>query len=129
VYIFASPGLAPCRYRPLSSNVRPHNNVRSTTRMKFIDDSAFLTTFGREFCAALSAIPEEDLPEGTCSHDCYSVFTETFDKPPSVETLEKMTDEDFVKLAEAFNRYFEVSAVTPEPLERARQAVLWHWQP
>jgi hypothetical protein len=97
--------------------------------MKFIDDSAFLTTFGREFCAALSAIPEEDLLEDPSSHDCYSVFTETFDRPPTVETLEKLTHEDFVKLADAFNLYFQATAVTPEPLERARQAILWHWQP
>ena len=29
-YIFASPGLASCRRRPLSSNVRPHSRQRTT---------------------------------------------------------------------------------------------------
>ena len=39
-YIFASPGLASYRCRPLSSNVRPHTNTRGATIPRMIDWSS-----------------------------------------------------------------------------------------
>ena len=36
MYIFLWPGLASCRCRPLSSNVRPHKNARRTARSPMV---------------------------------------------------------------------------------------------
>jgi hypothetical protein len=97
--------------------------------MSFIDASAFLTTFGREFCAALISISNFEPLEGPSGHDCYSVFTETMGTPPSPESLLALRQDHFVRLASAFNEYFEVTPVTPQILELARDAVLKHWEP
>ncbi len=97
--------------------------------MNFIDDSAFLTTFGREFSSALNAVPNFEPLDDPTSHDCYSVFTETTGNPPTPEFLEKLSRDDFEKLARGFNEFFEVDSVTAEPLEQARDSVLKHWEP
>jgi hypothetical protein len=112
------------------SNVRPHKPLtRTLQNMKFIDESAFLTTFGREFSAALLAIPDFEPLDDPSSHDCYSVFVETFERTPTPESLMALRKEQFVELAGAFNKFFEVESVTPRALELARDAVLRHWEP
>jgi hypothetical protein len=123
-------GQAPCRFRPLSSNVRPHKQRPSLPQIPvhFIDQSLFLTTFGREVCAALAVLPNFDPEEAPSAHDCYSVFTDTLGFPPSLDALSALRAHHFQSLAAGFNEYFETTSVTAESMEQACAAVAAHWK-
>jgi hypothetical protein len=95
----------------------------------FIDQSLFLTTFGREVCAALAALPSFEPEEDPSAHDCYSVFTDTLGFPPSLDALSALSEDHFQRLATGFNEYFETTSVTAESMGRACAAVVGHWQP
>jgi len=92
--------------------------------MRPFDELGFLTTLGREFCIAIHNVPGIDDPSG---QDCYSVIAEYLNRSVTPEILQSFDDGKLLDLSQAFNRYFEISGITPEHMRNAIASVLSHW--
>jgi hypothetical protein len=96
--------------------------------MTTFDETGFLTTLGREFCAVLRTASGVESPDEPSGQDCYSVISDYLDdQPVSPKSLQKLNETDFADLAQAFNDYFEVSSVTSDHIRASILATLRHW--
>jgi len=88
------------------------------------DILGFLTVMGREFCAVLRS--EAGILDAS-GHDCYSATVAALGTPVGPDELRSLQSEQLVRIADAFNAYFETTSVMPAHIANAVSATLRQW--
>lgn len=85
------------------------------------NDLDLLTTWGREFCAAL--------PDNTevTGQDAYEAHWDAFDRDPDVAFFRAMDDAAFADLAAAARDLLDDPSVTDDGMREAVRRTLAHW--
>ena len=85
-----------------------------------MNETDFLTTFGREFASSLGAVVE------AAGQDAYEAYSVAFGCAPSLIALRGLSKDELVRLRDAARQLLEAPTVEIEHVQEAVERTIWH---
>ena len=85
-----------------------------------MNESDFLTTFGREFAISLAGIVE------AAGQDAYEAYIVAFRCPPTLIALRGLTEDQIRQLRDGARQVLEAPTIEIEHMQEAVERTIWH---